>query len=84
MRERGVEPLQEIPLDPKSSASTSSATLAGLDCNSSITIGLKKRSRCLSRMPLIIELLLLIHVCAMINDCCECVKDLSSVDGYYA
>lgn len=28
VRERGLEPLQEIPLDPKSSASTSSATLA--------------------------------------------------------
>lgn len=28
VRERGVEPLREIPLDPKSSASTSSATLA--------------------------------------------------------
>ena len=29
VRERGLEPLREIPLDPKSSASTSSATLAG-------------------------------------------------------
>ena len=28
VRERGLEPLREIPLDPKSSASTSSATLA--------------------------------------------------------
>jgi hypothetical protein len=28
VRERGLEPLQDIPLDPKSSASTSSATLA--------------------------------------------------------